>query len=223
MLHPASGCSERARCDPAPLPCVEGAPRPLPEGCRVTRTMGAESVLPAPASSAAWRRRPGWRDAASAREIAKVDADIFHGAPHDRPAASRHTARIHVRRRQAVDRRLRHLGVGQAGWLAITAIAKAKSALSQIELAHALGVEGPSLVSLIDRLVKSGLVERHPSETDRRVKHVLLTEAGRELYANVKSEAALYRQEVLNGLDRDRLLDVTELLETLQSKIEEAL
>ena len=125
--------------------------------------------------------------------------------------------------RQAVDRRLRHLGVGQAGWLAITAIAKAKCAFSQIELAHALGVEGPSLVSLIDRLVKSGLVERHPSKTDRRVKHVVLTDAGRELYANVKSEAARYQQEVLSGVDRDRLLDVTQLLETLQSRIEETL
>ena len=125
--------------------------------------------------------------------------------------------------RQAVDRRLRHLGVSQAGWLAITTIAKTKSAFSQIELAHALGVEGPSLVSLIDRLVKSGLVERHPSETDRRVKHVMLTDAGRELYANVRSEASRYRQEDLSGVDRDRLLDVTQLLEALQSRIEEGL
>lgn len=125
--------------------------------------------------------------------------------------------------RQGVDRRLRHLGVSQAGWLAITTIAKTKSAFSQIELAHALGVEGPSLVTLIDRLVKSGLVERHPSQTDRRVKHVVLTKAGRELYANVRSEASRYRQEVLSGVDRDRLLDVTQLLEALQSRIEEGL
>jgi MarR family transcriptional regulator for hemolysin len=125
--------------------------------------------------------------------------------------------------RQELDRRLRHVGVGQAGWLAIAAIAKAKSALSQIELANTLGVEGPSLVSLIDRLVKAGLVERHPSEKDRRVNHVVLTEAGRELYVIVRSEASRYRLEVLSGVDRDRLLDVTQFLEALQSRIEEGL
>jgi len=127
------------------------------------------------------------------------------------------TARIW---RQAVDRRLRHLGVGQAGWLAIAAIAKARADLSQSELAHALGVEGPSLVSLIDRLVKAALVERRPSDTDRRVKHVVLTEAGRALYASVKSEAARYREEVLSGIDPDRLRDATLLLEALQARIE---
>lgn len=132
--------------------------------------------------------------------------------------AVHNTARIW---RQAVDRRLRHLGVGQAGWLAITAIAKAKVAPSQSELAHALGVEGPSMVSLIDRLVKAGLVERSPSDTDRRVKHVVLTEAGRTLHASVKAEAARYRQEVLSGIDPDRLRDATQLLEALQARIEE--
>lgn len=121
--------------------------------------------------------------------------------------------------RQGVDRRLKHLGVGQAGWLAIATIAKAHDPLSQIELAQALGVEGPSLVSLIDRLAKAGLVLRRPSGMDRRVKHVVLTEAGREAYASVRSEASRYRHELLNGFDRNRLLEVTQLLESLQTKI----
>jgi MarR family transcriptional regulator for hemolysin len=134
--------------------------------------------------------------------------------------ALHNTARIW---RQAIDRRLKDLGVGQAGWLAIANIAKSKEALSQIELANRLGVEGPSVVSLVDRLVKAGLVERAPSETDRRIKHVVLTDAGQQLYGKVKTAADAYRKELLATMDKARLLAATELLEELQAKVEASL
>lgn len=134
--------------------------------------------------------------------------------------ALHHTTRLW---RQALDRRLKGLGVGQAGWMAIAKIAKSAQALSQIELANQLSVEGPTVVSLVDRLVKGGLVERVPSETDRRVKHVLLTEAGRALYAEVRIAADAYRVEIFAGIDPARLLAATELLEELQARVEASL
>jgi MarR family transcriptional regulator for hemolysin len=134
--------------------------------------------------------------------------------------ALHNTARIW---RQAIDRRLKDLGVGQAGWLAIANVAKSKDALSQIELANRLGVEGPSVVALVDRLVKAGLVQRVPSETDRRIKHVVLTEAGLQLYAKVKTAADAYRVELLGGIDKARLQAATELLEELQAMVEASL
>ncbi|MBV8035377.1 MarR family transcriptional regulator [Roseateles sp.] len=134
--------------------------------------------------------------------------------------ALHNTARIW---RQAIDRRLKDQGVGQAGWMAIANIAKSREPLSQIELANRLGVEGPSVVSLVDRLVKLGLVGRVPSETDRRIKHVVLTEAGQQLYAKVRTAADGYRKELLAGIDRERLQAATALLEELQSKVEASL
>ncbi len=134
--------------------------------------------------------------------------------------ALHNTARIW---RQAIDRRLKDVGVGQAGWMAIAKIAKSKEALSQIELANRLGVEGPTVVSLVDRLVKAGYVQRLPSETDRRIKHVVLTEAGLQLYGKVRTAADSYRKELLDGIDRVRLQAATELLEELQAKVEASL
>lgn len=125
--------------------------------------------------------------------------------------------------RQALDRRLKDLGVSQAGWLAIANIAKSAQALSQIELANRLNVEGPTVVSLVDRLVKGHLVQRVPSETDRRVKHVVLTEAGQAIYAQVKAVADAYRKEMLSSIDKDRLLAAAEVLEELQAKVEASL
>jgi len=134
--------------------------------------------------------------------------------------ALHNTARIW---RQAIDRRLKDVGVGQAGWMAIAKIAKSKEALSQIELANRLGVEGPTVVSLVDRLVKAGYVERVPSETDRRIKHVVLTQSGQQLYGKVRTAADAYRKELLEGIDRERLQAATALLEELQAKVEASL
>src|ERR1700730_18526362 len=77
--------------------------------------------------------------------------------------------------RQAVDRRLKYLGVSQASWMTITVAAKASLPLSQSGLAYQLAVEGATMVAMIDRLVKARLVVREPSAMDRRVKRVVVT------------------------------------------------
>ena len=122
--------------------------------------------------------------------------------------------------RQAVDRRLKYLGVSQASWMTIAIAAKARSPLSQSELADKLGVEGATMVAMIDRLVKAGLVNREASTTDRRVKRVVITSAGLKIYDKVKAEAAALRKELLAGTDQKKLLIATELLEGLQGIID---
>jgi MarR family transcriptional regulator for hemolysin len=124
--------------------------------------------------------------------------------------------------RLAVDRRLKDLGVSQASWMAIAVIAKAGQPLSQSELAHSLGVEGATMVAMIDRLVKARLVRRLPSLVDRRVKLIVLTAAGGRLYDRVKSEAAAFRKDLLADIDRGQLAIATELLERLQRSAESA-
>jgi len=122
--------------------------------------------------------------------------------------------------RQALDRRLKYLGVSQASWMTIAVAAKARLPLSQSELADRLAVEGATMVAMVDRLVKAGLVIRELSATDRRVKRVVLTEAGNLLYDKVREEAAAFRKELLADIDPKKLLIATELLEGLQGVIE---
>ena len=122
--------------------------------------------------------------------------------------------------RQAVDRRLKYLGVSQASWMTIALAAKARRPLSQSELADRLAVEGATVVAMVDRLVKAGLVIRQASTADRRVKRVVLTPAGLRIYDKVKAEAAALRKELLANTDPKKLLIATELLEALQGIIE---
>jgi MarR family transcriptional regulator, transcriptional regulator for hemolysin len=125
--------------------------------------------------------------------------------------------------RHAVDRRLKASGVTQASWMAIAVAAKARTPLSQSQLAERLGVEGATMVAMMDRLVKAGLLERQPSENDRRVNRVIVTEAGARLANAVRADAAAVRKQLLAQIDPKKLAAATELLETLRGVIDQAL
>jgi MarR family transcriptional regulator for hemolysin len=125
--------------------------------------------------------------------------------------------------RIGLDARLKDLGVGQSGWLTIAILAKSRAELSQRALADQLGVEGPSVVAMLDRLEHAGLVLRAPCPTDRRVKLIHLTDAGRSLYAKVKKQADAFRASVLDEVPPAQLAAATALLETLRTRIEEML
>lgn len=124
--------------------------------------------------------------------------------------------------RVALDRRLKDLGLGQASWMTIATVAKGEP-LSQTELASRIGVEDPTMVSMIDRLVKAGYLVRTPSDRDRRVKLVSLTDGGRDIYARVKKEAEAFRHEILGDTDAARLADMADFLEAVQRRIESQL
>ena len=136
--------------------------------------------------------------------------------------AERFSMALHATAREwriAIDKRLKDLGVGQSGWMTIAMIAKAKEPLSQRALADLLGIEGPSVVSMLDRLERDGLVRRAPSPLDRRVKLAHLTDDGRALYAKVRKEADAFRSAMLDGLDPATLDAAADLLEGLRARI----
>jgi homoprotocatechuate degradation regulator HpaR len=88
------------------------------------------------------------------------------------------------------------------------------------ELAVMTLISAPSLVGVIDRLQRAGLVERRPSARDRRQVHVHLTNRGRALERRVRPlvEAAYARlQNALTAAEwrglyesLDRLCDALE-------------
>lgn len=88
------------------------------------------------------------------------------------------------------------------------------------ELADRLGIEAPTLVRLIDRMEKEGLLNRRPSETDRRVKHLDVTPAGRKEVERIRACAADLRGELLAGLDANEIGAALEILQQIRSKLE---
>ena len=132
-------------------------------------------------------------------------------------AALHNSARVW---RLAIDRRLKHLNLSQASWMAIALTAKEAEPPSQTRLAARAGVEDPTMVATVDRLVIAGYMVRTPSATDRRVKLLSLTPAGQDIYASVWKEADALRRELLGNVDPETLRTVTTFLEALQVNIE---
>ncbi|AOV18265.1 hypothetical protein BJI67_15420 [Acidihalobacter aeolianus] len=112
------------------------------------------------------------------------------------------TARIW---RNKLDQRLRPLGLSQAKWMAIIYLSKQGDGLMQRELANLLGIEGASLVGLLDRMAQDGWIERREVPEDRRCKSVHLTERAHDLSREIKSVAATLRGELLEGLSAEEI------------------
>jgi MarR family transcriptional regulator for hemolysin len=83
--------------------------------------------------------------------------------------------------------------------------------LNQRQLAERLGIEGPTLVRHIDRLVAEGLVQRVRDGDDRRVSRVELTAAGKDHLDRISEHADVMDSE-FRGLFSPVELDTMYLL-----------
>src|SRR5262249_32477988 len=111
-------------------------------------------------------------------------------------------ARIARRLRQAVDAELRAYGLTEATWRPLVYVARLGAGVRQKELAIALGIEGPSLVRLLDGLERRGLIERRADGTDRRARGIYLTASGRALERRVAKVSNAVQRRVLAAVAR---------------------
>ncbi|MHC2002952.1 MarR family winged helix-turn-helix transcriptional regulator [Methylobacterium sp. CM6241] len=81
-------------------------------------------------------------------------------------------------------------GISEAKALPLVMIARMGDAPRQNALAEAVGIEGPSLVRLLDQLEKAGLVVRTEDPSDRRAKVLSLTSEAKMVVAEIEVELA---------------------------------
>ncbi|HBV6391406.1 TPA: MarR family transcriptional regulator [Klebsiella aerogenes] len=122
--------------------------------------------------------------------------------------------------RLAVNRRLKNLGMSQASWVAVSAIARNEQPLSQSELAQELGVESATIVPLINRLVELELVERVKPDSDKRKRLLVATAKGMALFHQVKAVADDLREEILTAITAEEREQTHRVLEKLLREVE---
>jgi MarR family transcriptional regulator for hemolysin len=122
--------------------------------------------------------------------------------------------------RTTLDRRLRPLGFSHSRWLLLLHLSR-NDGCTHRELALSMGIEAATLVRLVDHMEKEGLLKRCGSETDRRVKHLRLSEAGKAVVEDIRSHAARLRKEVLAGLSQSEIKTALEVLNNISSKLGE--
>lgn len=102
--------------------------------------------------------------------------------------------------RAIIDDRLAPLGLTQTRWVTLFHLWNMGDGQPQCDLARTIGVEAPSLVRTLDQLAHQGLIERRPSDEDRRTKLVYLTEKATPLLERIESVVQKAREEMLNGI-----------------------
>ena len=121
--------------------------------------------------------------------------------------------------RRYLDLRLRDLDLSQARWNVLFKLSRHEE-VTQVELAHSLGIEAATLVRLLDGLEGAGLIERRPSAKDRRAKTLHLTEAACPLIVRMEEISAASRAEILEGISRQDLRIATKVLSRIAARLE---
>jgi len=86
---------------------------------------------------------------------------------------------------------------------------------NQSFLAQVLEVEPITLMKQLDRLEELALIERRPAPSDRRTRHLFLTDAARPVLERIHAIGADVRQEMLAGIspaDRTRLYEILQAM-----------
>ena len=102
-------------------------------------------------------------------------------------------------RRLARHTAARH-GMSEAASSPLVWIGRLGENVRQNALAEAVGIEGASLVRLVDELESLDLVVRQPDPSDRRANVLTLTETGRTVVCEVNADLTALRREVFAGL-----------------------
>jgi MarR family transcriptional regulator for hemolysin len=109
---------------------------------------------------------------------------------------------------------LADLGLSEALAYPIVTIYRMGDGVRQIALARTIGIEGPSLVRLLDQLERSGLVARRDAADDRRAKTLHLTIEGERVALRIESILDRLRARVLADVSD---ADIAATLRVLQA------
>jgi MarR family transcriptional regulator for hemolysin len=123
--------------------------------------------------------------------------------------------------RTKLDQRLRPLGLSQGKWRTLIHLSLGGDKLTQKEIAERMGIEGPTLAGLLDRLQEDGWIERRSSPQDRRCKIVHLQRRSKSVLDKIFNAAHDLREELVEDIPQDDLETCIRVLQQIREKAEQ--
>jgi MarR family transcriptional regulator for hemolysin len=123
--------------------------------------------------------------------------------------------------RHALDGRMAALGLSDAAWPPLVYLDRSGEGVTQSELATRCGIDGSTLVRLLDILGEQGLVERRISPTDRRSRLVFLTTKGRRALTAVYRVLQEAEVAMLREVDDKRLQTTLDVFAQIEQRLAE--
>ena len=124
--------------------------------------------------------------------------------------------------RREINRAMTEHGLSDARALPVLHIARSGGGMRQGHLAEELGIEGPSLVRILDQLCAAGLVERRDDPKDGRAKTLHLTPEGDALAVIVEDAVQGLRTKLLAGVSAEDLAATVRTFATFEAALDAA-
>lgn len=128
-------------------------------------------------------------------------------------------ARLTRRWRQVLDTEAQAAGLTEATWRPLLHLHLLGDGCRQKELAASVGIEGPSLVRILDTLIAKGLIQRTEDGTDRRAKLLCLTSEGKDVVARIRETVTTLENELLSPFSDNEIARVALFIERLESTV----
>ena len=120
--------------------------------------------------------------------------------------------------RREADQALAAHGLSEATAIPLIVLLRRGKSARQCVLAEEVGIEGPSLVRLVDLLQAEGLVERREDPTDRRAKTLHLTALGEKRADELDGILRRVRAHLLRNISGEDLAVTFEVLQRIEQR-----
>lgn len=148
------------------------------------------------------------------------DGLMPEGLP-DNPAitATRRMMLVVRRYRKALDQALKDVGHSQIRWEILYALSMSETDSTLMQVAARLGLEGPSIVSTMEKLEKGGFIERRRDPDDLRSRLIRLTDKGRDAVAVMQQTSTNERMKLLAGIPEEDLRITVDVLTRMRDNL----
>ena len=130
------------------------------------------------------------------------------------------TFRFHGLLIAAGDALTRDLGLSSARWQVLGAIGKASEAPSLSAIARAMGLSRQAVRRVVNELEVAGLVETKPHPANRRLRLVLLTQAGESAHDEADKRQVPWGERLAENIAAERFLEAAQLIKGVRMKLE---
>ncbi|GLU28394.1 MULTISPECIES: MarR family winged helix-turn-helix transcriptional regulator [Brucella/Ochrobactrum group] len=122
--------------------------------------------------------------------------------------------------RKAFDAAMAEHNLSDAKAIPLMTLLRHGDCIPQGVLAERVGIEGATIVRVVDELERDNLIRRVADDSDRRVKLIQLTTEGRALATKVDKTAAQLRAQFLSDLDPESVDIAIDVLRRLSEKFQ---
>jgi MarR family transcriptional regulator, transcriptional regulator for hemolysin len=133
-----------------------------------------------------------------------------------------HLGLLTRRWRQVLDSEFQAVGLTDATWRPLLHLHMLGNGVRQKDLAGSIGIEGPSLVRLLDMLIAKGLILRSEDAADRRAKLLCLTQKGELLVVQIKETVSSLENKLLSPFSDSEIAQFGQFVLSLESIVSDA-